>query len=179
MEDGLLTRAYYDTETNIMCSYNRLEYESDCSFIEQTIQKYYHEEFVQLVARERQLPQGLYPAPKSLIPDGRLHYSTPYGPPIPFTPYPHPADNSPNLCRVFQEVFAELEKQGRPKGVWLKYHTAVGRLLWGTLISIKLKRHAEETSKWVVGTEGWKEFEEARKKVMQNILVEVKGEEPE
>ncbi|KAF2275789.1 uncharacterized protein EI97DRAFT_355657, partial [Westerdykella ornata] len=61
---------------------------------------------------------------------------------------------------VRTDVLAELHRRERPRAMWLKYHTDEGLVLWEMLVSIKLKRFIEENCGWVMGTDGWKQFEE-------------------
>lgn len=84
------------------------------------------------------------------------------------------ADGSLDLRRVYGEVCARLEEQGRPHAAWLQWRTTTGWLLWRMLVAIKMRRWVVERMGRVVGTEGWREFERGREELQGRIMALVR-----
>jgi hypothetical protein len=58
IENGTLVHAYTDTVTNMPCRSDKEEYESDCVFLEMTIQKFYAAEMDRLMRKGPEVQQG-------------------------------------------------------------------------------------------------------------------------
>ncbi|KAH7406294.1 hypothetical protein DE146DRAFT_676815 [Phaeosphaeria sp. MPI-PUGE-AT-0046c] len=86
-------------------------------------------------------------------------------------------DRSPDLVQCFYDALDALERMGLPRAKWLRYETQTGHLLWGALVAIKMRKYLAEEHEWVMGTEGWRKFEEGRGMVQARILGEVRGVE--
>ncbi|KAF2877203.1 hypothetical protein BDV95DRAFT_461360, partial [Massariosphaeria phaeospora] len=97
-----------------------------------------------------------------------------------FYAHAHPAaprcvDGSPRLAAVYYDVLGDLALIQRPRGVWLRWRTYSGFLLFGMLIGLKLRRWLGERQTLVVGTEGWKDFEAGMGALQMRIIAEVEG----
>lgn len=86
------------------------------------------------------------------------------------------ADMSPDLVGCFYNVCDALQRMKKPKARWLKYETQTGLLLFGMLVLIMMRRFLVEQRREVLGTEGWREFEETAVWVQGRILEEVHRE---
>ena len=84
-------------------------------------------------------------------------------------------DGSVNVLQIYYDVFACLEKAGRPRAKWLRWKTQLGWLLFGMLLATKLKRWIREQRAEVVGSEGWKGFEVAWGNLQAKILESVRS----
>jgi hypothetical protein len=83
------------------------------------------------------------------------------------------ADGSPDLVQCFYDVLDALARMQKPQARWLQYSTQTGHLLWGMLITIKMRRYLLEGHAKIEGTMGWNEFEEGRKVMQGRIGAEV------
>lgn len=83
------------------------------------------------------------------------------------------ADESPDLVQCFYDVLDALARMQKPQARWLQYSTETGYLLWGMLITIKMRRYLLEGHAKIEGTMGWNEFEEGRKVMQGRIGAEV------
>jgi hypothetical protein len=82
---------------------------------------------------------------------------------------PGPSDGSPNLVAIFYAAMRRLAGMKRPKGRWLSWQNDIGYLLFGSLVGIKLARLVQEFQAEFLGSEGWREFEQGRKVLMDRI----------
>jgi hypothetical protein len=162
------------------CYTDAQEYESDCVFIENTIKKAYTRELKRVL--NLNIPPEIADVGPKASPMAHVANmgfaagsSAPTNNNAGEKGHAIPSDNSPNLAALFHQVFEELHRSEYPKGKWLAYNTHIGLLLYGMLISIKMKRHVEECTQWVIGTKGWNEFEVSRRNLMSNILYEING----
>jgi hypothetical protein len=83
------------------------------------------------------------------------------------------ADGSPDLVQCFYDVLDTLQRMSKPQARWLQYNTQTGYLLYGMLVTIKMRKYLLEGHAKIEGTEGWKEFEVGRKTMQDKILAEV------
>lgn len=79
-----------------------------------------------------------------------------------------------SLIQIFYDVLDGLRDQRRPRSKWLQWETPIGYLLWGMLLSIKLRKYVEQHAGNITGTRGWTEFEEGRKALQRRILAQVR-----
>jgi hypothetical protein len=85
------------------------------------------------------------------------------------------ADSSPDLVQCFYDVLDALKRMDKPTAPWLKFETKpLGYLLWGMLVTIKMRRYLVEGHATIQGTEGWRKFEEGRVTLQGRILEEVR-----
>ncbi|KAF1914029.1 hypothetical protein BDU57DRAFT_580740 [Ampelomyces quisqualis] len=82
-------------------------------------------------------------------------------------------DQSPDLVQCFYDVLDALQRMKRPQSRWLQYVTQTGYLLWGMLVTIKMRRYLVEKHGRIEGTMGWNEFEEGKKALQGRIEAEV------
>jgi hypothetical protein len=85
-------------------------------------------------------------------------------------------DGSPDLVQCFYDTLDALKRMEKPQARWLKYETPTGYLLWGMLVTIKMRRYLTEEHAGIQGTEGWRAFEEGRATLQGRILAEIKRE---
>jgi hypothetical protein len=83
-------------------------------------------------------------------------------------------DLSPNLVQCFYDVLDALKRMSKPTAPWLKFETKLGHLLWGMLVTIKMRRYLIERHGTIQGTEGWRRFEEGRQTLQGRMLEEVR-----
>ena len=175
MQNEYVASAYRDVDTGVDVFFDGDEYVSDCAFVEIIIRKHYnlHMSRAQNATSTSPSKQHSFlshtPAPTptnaNANEDPELQQTR-----------PNPSDNSPNLVQIFYDVLDELVKVGRPRGKWLRWDTAIGYLLFGMLVSIKMKAFVEEWKSEVVGTLGWRQFEDGRRALQERILGEVRGD---
>lgn len=185
MENLQLDYPHYDYNTVMTCYTDMDQYESDCKYIEMVIKRAYARELGR-VLRVPVIPEFGYPSldggPQA-APTANMGFGTSSSGPmnsqagesIPAGPM----GSSPNLAALFHEVFEELHRSDYPRGRWLAYETHLGLLLYGSLVAIKMKRHVEETTPWIKNTQGWREFEDSRANLANNIQFEIRGNHPE
>jgi hypothetical protein len=85
------------------------------------------------------------------------------------------ADGSPDLVQCFYDVLEMLSAMEKPKARWLQYTTSTGYLLWGMLVTIKMRRYLAEGHTRIQMTQGWKEFEDGGKALQERIWTDVHG----
>jgi hypothetical protein len=83
------------------------------------------------------------------------------------------ADSSPDLVQCFYDVLDALQRMAKPQARWLQYSTQTGYLLFGMLVTIKMRRYLLDGHARIQGTLGWNEFEKGRKTLQDKILAEV------
>jgi hypothetical protein len=84
-------------------------------------------------------------------------------------------DRSPDLVQCLYDVIDTLKRMEKPQAAWLRYETKTGYLLWGMLVTIKMRRYLVEGHAAIQGTEGWRAFEEGRRTLQGRIMEEVRG----
>jgi hypothetical protein len=83
------------------------------------------------------------------------------------------ADGSPDLVLCFYDVLDALQRMSKPQARWLQYNTQTGYLLYGMLVTIKMRNYLIDGHTKIEGTDAWKEFEMGRKTMQVKILAEV------
>jgi hypothetical protein len=165
LESENLSRLQYDKDTRMWVKNTGEQYGSDCALIDVLVRRHWNKEMTRLNMHPSTFVQDQAPV---------IQYK-PIDTPLP-PPSQHledPRDGSPNLVAMFYSILSEVEHMGRPRSAWLGRQTEVGCFLWGMLIWIKTKGFLEESGRWVVGTEGWRKFEEGGKALQGKILAEV------
>lgn len=168
MENARLALPYWEEDAGVGCYTDQDEYELECKHIWNMIGNHYNNCMARYhnQASDQPRPGPVSPMPPPTIPTME-HVSAQ-------DQHPDPADGSPNLLNMYHDIFAELLNNNRPRSKWLKYETQLGYYLFAMLVSIKLRRFVEEWTKDVVGSEGWKIFEDWRRFLQQKIMAEVR-----
>lgn len=83
------------------------------------------------------------------------------------------SDGSPDLVQCFNDVLNDLRGMGRPRAKWLRWSTTSGSLLFGVLVTVKMRRYLIDHHGHIRQTEAWITWEHGCKALQRQLLEEV------
>ena len=69
-----------------------------------------------------------------------------------------------------------LDAMNRPTSSWLSWSIEAGFFLWCMFVHIKVRGFLGSEVQWVVGSEGWRRFDEGGRVLQSKILGDVRRE---